>query len=243
MDNDKAAQAPTLYQYRTMPTWHGGQWTEWANCTAESAADYRKTPLLHDWRYEVRELFAAPVAADAASPCEECGGSTSIKNCPSKHCPQAAQPDESAAFCAQCGMDADPRCACSAGRAARATAPQATLTKIAESNAELRAQIDRYQAICASAYQLAGAVDAPLRFLDALASAANGEPVSEESALDLLPVTVEECAVVPKGATLTDEQRGAVEWAIRKMDSPHIGSEAQRNCETLRTLLDAQAEK
>ncbi|WP_433705841.1 hypothetical protein [Paraburkholderia sacchari] len=118
-----------------------------------------------------------------------------------------------------------------------------TLMKMSEEKAALRAQIERYQAICASAYQLAGAVDAPLRFLDALASAANGEPVSEEAALDLLPVTVEECAVVPKGATLTDEQRGAIEWSIRKMDSPHTGSEAQRNCETLRTLLAAQVEK
>lgn len=42
-----------------------------------------------------------------------------------RHDEAAAQPDERAAFCAQCGMDADPRCACSAGRATRATAPQA----------------------------------------------------------------------------------------------------------------------
>lgn len=81
---------------------------------------------------------------------------------------------------------------------ARATAPQATLTKLAESNANLRAQIERYQATCASAYQLAGAVDAPLRFLDALSAASNGEPVSEEAALDLLPVTAHECAGVPR---------------------------------------------
>lgn len=49
---------------------------------------------------------------------------------------------------------------------------------------------DRYQMVCAAAYQLAGVVNAPLRFLDALSDAANGEPMN--NAIDLLPVTIDE---------------------------------------------------
>jgi hypothetical protein len=51
---------PTLYQYRTKPTWHGGRWCAWTECSAAAAADYRRVPLLHDWVYEVRELFEHP---------------------------------------------------------------------------------------------------------------------------------------------------------------------------------------
>ena len=105
-------------------------------------------------------------------------------------------------------MKNEPNAAPTPTVAADAAAPQATITKLAESNDELRAQIERYQMTCASAYQLAGAVDAPLRFLDALASAANGEPVSEEAALDLLPVTVEECAAVPQADKGGDDVQG-----------------------------------
>ncbi|WP_217918095.1 hypothetical protein, partial [Burkholderia pseudomallei] len=57
----------------------------------------------------------------------------------------------------------------------------------------LREQIERYQAVCAAAYQLVGVVDGPLHFLDALSNAANGEPMSTEDALNLLPVTLDEC--------------------------------------------------
>ena len=128
--------------------------------------------------------------------------------------------------------------------AARAVAPQATITKLAESNAELRAQIERYQAICASAYQLAGAVDAPLRFLDALASAANGDPVSEEAALDLLPVTVEECAGVQQaGATLTDEQIISQFYIHTVMDDePLFTFDRKSALELARALLSANRE-
>jgi predicted Zn-ribbon and HTH transcriptional regulator len=61
------AAAPALYQYRTKPTWHGGKWSAWIDCAAEQAADYRKTPLLHDWAYEVRELFLHAQPSDAAA--------------------------------------------------------------------------------------------------------------------------------------------------------------------------------
>ncbi|MDN7537015.1 hypothetical protein [Burkholderia cenocepacia] len=57
----------------------------------------------------------------------------------------------------------------------------------------LESRIERYQALCAAAYQLAGAVDAPLRFLDALSEGANGNPLPEEMSLALVPVTAAEC--------------------------------------------------
>ncbi|WP_322037920.1 hypothetical protein [Burkholderia cenocepacia] len=57
----------------------------------------------------------------------------------------------------------------------------------------LESRIERYQALCAAAYQLAGAVDAPLRFLDALSEGANGNPLPEDMSLALLPVTAAEC--------------------------------------------------
>ncbi|CAK0008240.1 Uncharacterised protein [Burkholderia pseudomallei] len=79
-------------------------------------------------------------------------------------------------------------------QAARRTTPdREAITKLAEINGQLREQIERYQAICATAYQLVGVVDGPLRFLDALSNAANGEPMSTEDALNLLPVTLDEC--------------------------------------------------
>ncbi|VBK79036.1 hypothetical protein [Burkholderia pseudomallei] len=78
-----------------------------------------------------------------------------------------------------------------AGR--RTTPDREVVTKLAEINGQLREQIERYQAVCAAADQLVGVVDGPLRFLDALSNAANGEPMSTEDALNLLPVTLDEC--------------------------------------------------
>lgn len=51
---------PVLWQFRTMPNFGSGVWHLWIDCSKESAADYAKTPVLHDWLYEVRELFAKP---------------------------------------------------------------------------------------------------------------------------------------------------------------------------------------
>ena len=56
----------------------------------------------------------------------------------------------------------------------------------------------RYQKVCAAAYQLAGLVDAPLRFLDALSDASNGEPMAD--AIELLPVTQDECGAMMDAA-------------------------------------------
>lgn len=60
------AQKPTLYQARTRPAWRPEEraWSKWEDCTAEQAADYERVPLLHDWQYEVRRLYAAPQASE-----------------------------------------------------------------------------------------------------------------------------------------------------------------------------------
>lgn len=62
------AQEPAEYQRRCRPTWGNARvgWTEWERCTAAQAADCEKAPLVHDWQYEVRRLYAAPQASEAA---------------------------------------------------------------------------------------------------------------------------------------------------------------------------------
>ncbi|MCM2543874.1 hypothetical protein ACVCII_24185 [Burkholderia glumae] len=70
--------------------------------------------------------------------------------------------------------------------------------------------IDRYQAVCAAAYQLAGVVGAPLRFLDALSDAANGEPMSADEALNLLPEGLNEIDEVNRSASAPAEAREPV---------------------------------
>lgn len=57
---------PVEYQFRMRPTWRdeGEGWQEWTKCRREVYEDYAKTPLLHDWQYEVRKLYTAPVADD-----------------------------------------------------------------------------------------------------------------------------------------------------------------------------------
>lgn len=56
-------QEPVQYEVRTRPDW-GGEWYPWERCSKEQADDYRKSPRLHDWRYEVRELFARPTTTE-----------------------------------------------------------------------------------------------------------------------------------------------------------------------------------
>lgn len=85
-------------------------------------------------------------------------------------------------------------------------------------------QIERYQKICAAAYQLAGLVDAPLRFLDALSDAANGEPM--ENGIDLLPVTIDECGVSQPAESkqvMTEDELGHLRLIVAF-------------CETLRSI-------
>ncbi|WP_233343653.1 hypothetical protein [Burkholderia cepacia] len=92
-------------------------------------------------------------------------------------------------------------CDCRAGECAEHLGPQCrAAVKIAGSNGELREQIDRYHAICAAAYQFVGAVDGPLRFLDALSNAANGEPMCADDALAMLPISPIECGAAGAAA-------------------------------------------
>ena len=62
--------------------------------------------------------------------------------------------------------------------------------------AEVRALRD----VCAAAYQLAGTMNAPVRFLDALSDASNGEIEARAKTDDLLPVSPDEV-----GSFLSDE--------------------------------------
>jgi len=55
-------QEPVAWQTRTRPTWNDGTWGQWRKCSEEYAQDIKKTPLLHDWLYEARALYALPGA-------------------------------------------------------------------------------------------------------------------------------------------------------------------------------------
>ncbi|WP_208457803.1 hypothetical protein [Burkholderia sp. BCC0405] len=67
-----------------------------------------------------------------------------------------------------------------------------TIRQLSGRLALLRAERERYQALCAAAYQLAGTVNAPVRFLDAFADGANGEIEARQKTDGLLPLTAEE---------------------------------------------------
>jgi len=56
--------------------------------------------------------------------------------------------------------------------------------------AALRARVAALEAVCGAAYQLAGTIGAPLRFLDALAAASGSRPIPD---VDLLPVSELDC--------------------------------------------------
>ena len=63
IEADRQARGePVLYQSRTRPIWVGASknWTAWENCTKDQANDYKRVKVLHDWEYDVRELYAAP---------------------------------------------------------------------------------------------------------------------------------------------------------------------------------------
>lgn len=51
---------PALYQYRMRATWNQNNWSNWEDCTEAKYNDCIKTPLIHDWAYEARKLFAEP---------------------------------------------------------------------------------------------------------------------------------------------------------------------------------------
>ena len=60
-------QEPVLWQVRTRPTWNATGWSEWRDCCEEHAKDVTKAPMLHDWLYEARALYALPGAQPAPS--------------------------------------------------------------------------------------------------------------------------------------------------------------------------------
>ena len=56
---------PAEFQVRIRPTWDANHHcTSWEKCTPEAAADYERTPLLHDWAYEVRKLYTEQQVRD-----------------------------------------------------------------------------------------------------------------------------------------------------------------------------------
>lgn len=67
-----AASAESVeYQARIRPDWiedKPDNWSEWERCTAEEAADYERTPLLRNWRYQVRRIYTAAIAAQPSVP-------------------------------------------------------------------------------------------------------------------------------------------------------------------------------
>lgn len=67
-----------------------------------------------------------------------------------------------------------------------------------------RARIAALEALCADAYQLAGTVGAPVRFLDALSAAAAGKPLPQVS---LLPVYDTECSAVVQRESVLESAR------------------------------------
>lgn len=86
-----------------------------------------------------------------------------------------------------------------------------TIRQLSGQLALLRAERERYQALCAAAYQLAGAMNAPVRFLDALADGANGEIEARQKTDDLLPVDPKEMGAFP---AWSDENVVAMEAEI-----------------------------
>ena len=86
----------------------------------------------------------------------------------------------------------------------------------------LRAERERYQALCAAAYQLAGAMNAPVRFLDALSDGANGEIEARQKTEDLLPVDPREMGAFPGEICLAERERMSIEFAIGYLEQSSL---------------------
>jgi hypothetical protein len=105
---------------------------------------------------------------------------------------------------------------------------------------ERDAEIEQLQKICAAAYQLAGVVGAPVRFLDALALHAD---VDVEK---LLPVFLHECsaaeppAALDKGGIMQLVQEFASTWSLvgGRFDDGTMLDEANKRLEEIRAALD-----
>lgn len=86
------------------------------------------------------------------------------------------------------------------------SSPKTVLSLIAEVK-RLSAREEKYQQVCAAAYQMAGTVNAPVRFLDALSDASCGEFETRGKIEDLLPVTPDEtgCFLSDQGEEFRDD--------------------------------------
>jgi hypothetical protein len=73
--------------------------------------------------------------------------------------------------------------------------------------AALQARLEALETLCGAAYQLAGTVGAPERWLDALAAGANGDPIPEG---ELLPISADDCTAVAELHARLDQVRRAV---------------------------------
>jgi hypothetical protein len=73
--------------------------------------------------------------------------------------------------------------------------------------AALTDRVAALERVCAEIYQFAGAVGAPVRVLDLLHAAAQGEPLPDAS---ILPIAAEECDAVAELQTRLDRVRQAV---------------------------------
>lgn len=95
------------------------------------------------------------------------------------------------------------------------TTPQATTR--AATRAALARRVALLERVCGEAYQVAGAVGAPVRVLDQLRAASEGEPLPHAT---ILPVTAEECDEVAAGQAVLRQVRAVV--------APHIAPAAGR---------------
>jgi hypothetical protein len=71
------------------------------------------------------------------------------------------------------------------------------------------------QRVCAAAYQLAGVVGAPTRFLDALGDSANGEPGARTAIDSLLPIRPGEIECEARRAEAEVLLQSVSEWYER----------------------------
>jgi hypothetical protein len=51
---------PDLYQYRMRATWNDNPWSAWEECSEAKYNDCINAPLVNDWAYQARKLFAEP---------------------------------------------------------------------------------------------------------------------------------------------------------------------------------------
>lgn len=98
-----------------------------------------------------------------------------------------------------------------------------TIERMGKNTGVMRAQIEQYQALCAAAYQLAGAMNAPVRFLDALSDGANGELEARAKTDDLLPVTSGEVGTFADALMLTMDDLALIRTAAHVVSS--LGNE------------------